>query len=151
MHVPNYAIPPWVGLAITFIVCGGAFLKGGREEQLAAGGLLLSWVATLLLRDPNWLRDPNSAGLDWGASGADVCLLVLLVVIATRSRRFWPMFAAAFQLLCVVIHLAKVIDPKVHAWAYATGEVIFSQWVFFAVGVGVFTYWRRNRRQVAAT
>ena len=43
----------------------------------------------------------------------------------------------------------RLIDPGVRAWAYATGQVIFSQWVFFAVGVGVFTRWRRGRRAEA--
>ncbi|MBS0363254.1 MAG: hypothetical protein JSR98_17905 [Proteobacteria bacterium] len=140
----HYVLPAWVGLAITIVVCGGAFWKGGREEQAAAGGLLLSWVATLILRDPKWL------GPQWGAFAADSCLLLLLTAIALRSQRFWPLFAAAFQLLCVVIHFARILDPGVRAWAYATGQVIFSQWVFFAVGVGVFTHWRRDR-QMAAT
>jgi hypothetical protein len=96
------------------------------------------------------MRDPTWAGAQWGAFGADVCLLFLLTAIALRSPRFWPLFAAAFQLLCVVIHVARMMDPGVRAWAYATGQVIFSQWVFFAVGVGVFTHWRRNRQVAAA-
>ena len=74
---------------------------------------------------------------------------LLLTAIALRSPRYWPMFAAAFQLLCVVTHVARVVDPGVRAWAYATGQVIFSQWVFFALGVGVFTHWRRSRQSAA--
>lgn len=144
MQPQHFVLPAWVGLAITIAVCGGAFWKGGREEQVAAGGLLLSWVATLILRDPKWV------GTQWGAFAADICLLILLTALALRSQRYWPLFAAAFQLLCVVIHVARIIDPGVRAWAYATGQVIFSQWVFFAVGVGVFTHWRRAR-QTAAT
>ncbi len=139
----HYVLPAWVGLTITVIVCGGAFWKGGREEQTAAGGLLISWIATLILRDPTW------AHAQWGAFGADVCLLLLLTAIALRSPRYWPLFAAAFQLLCVVTHVARVVDPGVRAWAYATGQVIFSQWVFFALGVGVFTHWRRSRQSAA--
>jgi hypothetical protein len=136
----SYELPPWVGLTIAVIVSGGAFWKGGREEQIAAGGLILSWVATEVLLDPRWL------GPQWGAFGADTCLLIVLTAIAMRTARFWPLFAAAFQLLCVVIHVARMVDPGVHAWAYATGQVIFSQWVFFSVGVGVFTAWRRSRQ-----
>ena len=139
----NYALPPWVGLAIAVVVCGGAFWKGGREEQMAAGGLMLSWLATVLLRDPQWL------GAQWGAFGADSLLLLLLTGIALRSPRFWPLFAAAFQLLCVAIHVARVVDPGVRAWAYATGQVILSQWVFFAVGIGVINTWRASRQPTA--
>lgn len=140
MHLTSYQLPPWVGLAITVVVCGGAFWKGEREEQVAAGGLLLSLLVTVVLRDPGWL------GPQWGAFIADACLLILLAGIALRSRRYWPLFAAAFQLLCVAVHVARLVDPGVRAWAYATGEVIFSQWVFFAVGIGVINTWRVGRR-----
>jgi hypothetical protein len=127
-------------LAITVIVCGGAFWKGGREEQLAAVGLMLSTLTTVFLSDRRWV------GLQWSAFAADTCLLVLLTWMTMRTRRYWPFMAAAFQLLCVAIHVARFIDPGVRAWAYATGQVIFSQWVFFAVGVGTFNTWRANRQ-----
>ncbi|MBS0332507.1 MAG: hypothetical protein JSS35_07055 [Proteobacteria bacterium] len=124
-------------------ICGGAFWKGGREEQIAAGGMLLSVLVTLFLRDPRWI------GTQWSAFAADCCELVVLIVIALRTIRFWPLFAAAFQLLCVATHIARILDPGVRAWAYATGQVIWTQWVLFAIGVGVFTHWRRTRQAVA--
>ena len=144
MHLTSYQLPPWVGLAIAVVVCGGAFWKGGREEHLAAGGLLLSDLASFLLNDPRWV------GPQWGAFAADTCLLILLTVIALRTTRYWPLAAAAFQLLCVVIHIARIVDPGVRGWAYATGQVIFSQWVFFAVGVGTINTWRASRHPAIA-
>ena len=144
MLAHNYALPPWVGLAITVIVCGGAFWKGGREEQLAAVGLMLSTLATVFLSDRQVGRWPQ-----WSAFAADSCLLVLLTWIALRTRRYWPLLAAAFQLLCVAIHVARLVDPGVRAWAYATGQVILSQWVFFAVGVGTINTWRASRQSAS--
>jgi hypothetical protein len=141
LHALNYALPPWVGLAITVIVCGGAFWKGDREEQLAAGGLMLSTLTTVFLSDRRW-----GVGPQWSAFAADTCLLILLTGIALRSPRFWPLFAAAFQLLCVGIHVARAVDPGVRAWAYATGQVILSQWVFFTVGIGTINTWRASRQ-----
>jgi hypothetical protein len=129
---------PWFGITLTLVVCGGAFIKGDREQQLAAGGLLLSLAVTLAMRDRTW------AGTQWGACVADTVLLGLLVSIALRSRRYWPLAAAAFQLLCVFTHLARIVDPGVRAWAYATGQVIWSQLVFWALGVGVWGTWRRE-------
>ncbi|HEY3947622.1 hypothetical protein [Phenylobacterium sp.] len=122
------------------VICGGALWKGSREEQTAAGGVLLSVLVTVMLRDPKW------AGTQWGAFGSDLGLLILLVAIALRTPKFWPLFAAAFQLLCVVTHIARVVDPGVRAWAYATAQVIWTQWVLFAIGVGTFNNWRRNRQ-----
>ncbi len=135
----------WFGVTLTIAVCGGAFWKGARAEQEAAAGLLLSFAMTLALRDWKW------QGIQWGAFASDACLLLLLTWIAIRSPRYWPLFAAAFQLLCVIIHVARLIDPGVRAWSYATGQVIFSQWVFLAVGVGTINTWRASRRQLAAS
>ena len=145
MLAHNYALPPWVGLVITVTVCGGAFWKGGRDEQHAAVGLMLSTLTTVFLSDRRWV------GLQWSAFAADTCLLLLLTWIALRSSRYWPLPAAAFQLLCVGIHVARLVDPGVRAWAYATGQVILSQWVFFAVGIGTINTWRASRLQPAAS
>lgn len=129
---------PWFGVTLTVVVCTGAFWRGGREEQLAAGGLLLSFALTLALRDNSW------KGTQWSAVVGDSGLLILLIAMSLRTKRYWPLFAAGFQLLCVLMHLARVIDPGVRAWAYATGQVIWSQLVFWALGVGVWNTWRRR-------
>jgi uncharacterized membrane protein (UPF0136 family) len=136
LNLTAYALPPWFGLTLTVVVCGGAFWKGDREEQIAAGGTLLSWLATLVLRDHRW------TGLQWGAFAADTLLLVLFVALSLRTRRYWPLVAAAFQLLCVLIHVARLVDPGVRGWAYATGQVIFTQWVLITIGIGVINSWR---------
>ena len=124
-------------------VCGGALWKGGREEQVAAGAMLIAVLATLFLRDQSW------SGTQWGAFVSDFGLLTVYVMIALRSPRFWPLFAAAFELLCVVTHIARILDPGVRAWAYATAQVIWTQWVLFAIGIGTFNTSRRNRQLAA--
>ena len=122
----------------------GAFWKGSREEQLAAGGVLLSFAITVALRDRSW------AGTQWSAFVADVVLLALLTAISLRTTRYWPLVAAAFQLLCVMTHVARMVDPGVRAWAYATGQVIFTQLYMVAVGVGVWNTWRGRTPEDAA-
>jgi hypothetical protein len=133
-------LPHWVGLTLTVVVCGGAFWKGGREEQAAALGVLLSWLTTIVLRDPRWI------GPQWGAFGADLALLALLTVLSIRTTRYWPLVAAAFQLLCVMTHVARMMDPgAVRAWAYASGQIIFTDMLQIAIGVGVWNTWRNGR------
>ena len=119
-------------------------MRGGREEQLAASGLLMSWAVTIALRDRSWI------GTQWSAFGADGCLLLLLTAISLRTKRYWPLAAAGFQLLCVVTHVARTIDPGVRAWAYATAQVIWTQLVFVALGVGVWNTWRDSRHPASA-
>ena len=126
-------------MVLTVIVCGGAFWKGDRETQLAAGGLLLGWAATIALRDRSWI------GTQWSAFASDAGLLVILVIISLRTRHYWPLAAAGFELLCVVTHVARLIDPGVYAWAYATAQVIWTQLVVVAIGVGVWNAWREGR------
>ena len=55
-----------------------------------------------------------------------------------------------FQLLCVLTHVARMIDPGVRGWAYATGQVIFTQLLLISIGVGVVNTWRARRRGQAA-
>jgi hypothetical protein len=138
-----YALPPWYGLTLTALVCGAAFWKGGRDEQFAAGGMLLGWLATLVLRDPRWL------GIQWGALGADIFFLAVLLAIALRTERYWPLAAAAFQLLAVVTHVARMVDHGLNGWTYATAGIIWTQLVLLALGVGVWGAWRA-RRQLSA-
>jgi hypothetical protein len=137
-------IYPWFGLVLTVVVCGGAFWKGDRETQLAAGGFLLGWAATIALRDRSWV------GTQWSAFASDAGLLIILIVISLRTRRYWPLAAAGFELLCVVTHVARLIDPGVYAWAYATAQVIWTQLVVVAIGVGVWNAWRENRQPAIA-
>jgi hypothetical protein len=137
-------IYPWFGVALTITVSAAAFWKGGREEQLAAGGVLLSFAMTIALRDNSW------QGTQWSAFVADVALLALIVTIALRSPRYWPLAAAAFQLICVMIHVGRMIDPGVRAWAYATGQVIFTQLYLVAIGVGTWNTWRGRQAIIEA-
>ena len=134
----HLALPPWFGFTLTAVVCGAAFWRGGREEQSAAGALVLAWVATLVFRDPRWV------GTQWAGFTIDLVLLTLLTLVSLRSARWWPMLAAGFQLLNVITHVARMVDPGVRAWAYATGQVIWSQLVLVALGVGVINAWRRT-------
>jgi hypothetical protein len=85
-------------------------------------------------------------GTQWSAFASDGGLLVVLIAISLRTPRYWPLFAAAFELLCVVVHVAKIVDPGVLAWGYATAQVIFTQMVIVAIGVGVWNTWRAKRQ-----
>jgi hypothetical protein len=118
--------------------------KGGREEKLAGAALALAAFATPLLKDPRWL------GPQWGVFAGDVAFLALIVTIAMRTRRWWPLCAAGFQLLGVLTHAARLIDDTVGSWAYATAGVIWSYAVLAAVAVGTIGSWRDERQSANA-
>ena len=143
MHAQTYALPPWFGLTLMATVCGAAFWKGDREEQVTAGGLLLGWVATLALRDPRWV------GIQWSGFAIDGLFMVMITIIALRSRNFWPLAAAAFQLLAMLTHVARMADPAIGGWVYATAGIVWTFLVEFALGVGVWGTWRQSRLEGA--
>lgn len=130
------ALPSWFGPTVTIALCLFAIWRGGLEERLAAANLWLNTTATHLLRDYSWPQ-VQPAGFV-----ADVLSLVLLLAIALRSRKYWPLAAAAFQLLMVITHIAKLIDPDIGQWSYLTAIVIWTHLLNVALGVGIWNAWR---------
>jgi hypothetical protein len=133
------ALPPWIGLAIGWTVSLAALWTGGRSERAVALGFLASWFTTALTKDRAW------SGLQWGGFVGDALFLALLLCVALRSRKYWPLFAAAFQLLAVVTHAALLIDNKVGAWAYITAGVIWTYLLLFALAFGTWGSWRERQ------
>jgi hypothetical protein len=136
-------LPPWIGITLFVAVCAAAMWKGRWEERLTGAAFLTGWVLTLLLRDRSW------AGTQWGAFAVDAAFLLLVVGVALRSRRYWPMVAAGFQLLAVVTHAARILDRHLGMWAYITAGVIWTWLVMAALAVGAYNRWRE--RQMAAS
>ena len=141
MHFP--VLPPWIGVSIFLAVCAAAIWRGKWEERSVGAAFLAGWLATLLLRDRSW------AGTQWGAFGVDLAFLLLVVGVALRSRRYWPMVAAGFQLLAVATHAARILDHHLGMWAYITAGVIWTWLVMATLAVGTYNRWR-ERRQPAA-
>jgi len=141
--VGAYGIPPWIGIAIGWIVCGGALWKGGWAERAVAGGFLLSWFADAVLKDHRF------AGPQWASFVSDSAFFLLILWVALRSGRYWPLFAAAFQLLEVVTHAASIVARHLSAWAYITANVIWTYLLLGALAVGVWGEFRRVSQPTA--
>lgn len=132
------ALPTWLGFAVMLVVCSGAFIRGGVEERLTAASMLINVSATHVLRDHSWPQ------VQLAGFVADILSLALLLAIALRSRKFWPLAATAFQFLIVLTHVAKVIDPGLGQWSYMTAIVIWTYLLLIALGVGVWNCWRAS-------
>ena len=142
--MPLPAIPPWVGALVALLACGGALWKGAFEERCAAVGLLCSMGLTLALRDTSW---PKVQSAEFAA---DIANLGLLIWIALRSPKYWPMAAAGFQLLAVMTHVAKLVDRAVAQWAYLTAGIIWTYLLMIALVVGTANASRARRAVQAA-
>ena len=127
-----YQLPPFVYPTVLMGVCAAATMRGKDDERLAAGGMLAAWALTLV----TYRRTDQTM---WGVFAVDVVLLALLIWIALRSPRYWPLFAAGFHFLTIFTHLAKTANPTLGGWAYVTAEIIWSYLALFAIGYGAWT------------
>jgi len=118
-------------------VCALAAWRGHDDERLAAGGLLANWALSLVV------FKSGSEETQWAVSLFDAALTVLYLWIALRSRRYWPLFAAGFQLLVMVTHLGHAVDPRVTGWSYLTAQLLWAYLVIIAIGYGSWTAPRR--------
>jgi hypothetical protein len=118
-------------------VCAIAAGRGRTEERLAAAGNLGAWVVTRLV------FVARSEHIQWPVLAVDAAFLVLLLWLAMRSGRFWPLFAAAFQLLGVLTHIASALDSTLGGWTYLTAALLWNYLVLFTIGYAAWTAPRR--------
>lgn len=133
----SYQLPIWVWPTVLMAVCAAAVWRGRDFERLAAGVELASWSLTLVV------FRARSESTQWEVLAIDVILFVALLWIAMRSARYWPLFAAGFQLLALITHFAHAVDALVSGWAYLTAVLIWNYLTLFAIGWGAITAPRR--------
>lgn len=110
-----------------------AVWRGRDSERLAATGVLAGWALSMVV------ARSRSNDTQWGIFAVDALLLLLFLWLALRSRRFWPLFVAAFQLLMVLTHFASILDAGVSGWAYLTANLIWSYMVVLTIGYAAWT------------
>lgn len=122
------------------LVSGYALRWGGAPERIV-GGLLLAaaWTSLLLPYDPKSVF----RNLETGQLIVDLSLLAGLLAVALRANRFWPLWAAAIQLLAIGVHGVRSYDEGIVPIVYArlTGELAYPMCLVLAAGT-----WRYRRR-----
>jgi len=133
----------FLGLAAVLATCGIGFRWGGFDERLASFAFV---VATSL----SWLAPTNYLHTETIVLLIDFALLTCLIMLALRSDRFWPMWAAAFQLVGTTVHFASMTETGNFAWAYAIGLIFWSYPVLVALGLGTWFEGRHRPRGAAS-
>ena len=102
-----------VGLAALATSCGVALWRGGRAERLAALIIIAAWFVTPLVeRRGSWLEP------QYGVLAVDSLTLAALAAITLAYRRVWALYAAGFQSVAVLTHIAFLADPPALYRAY---------------------------------
>ena len=112
--------------------CVYALAKGGGTERAAVGiiatAALLSQVASLM--GNRW------HGFEAYIMAVDAVMFVAFVALAKRSRKFWPIWAAAAQLIGTMTHLVVLFEPSVALEVYASTQPFWALPVIVAMIVG---------------
>jgi len=108
---------------LMWVVCLYAFSKGGWAERLAAAGILVATYLTVLVLSPTAIRFHH---LEFPVVIVDSGLLALLLFIALRTEKFWPLWLAAMQALTIFSHLAPFV-PHMLPWAYHRAVAV---WIY---------------------
>lgn len=135
-------LPQQVWFVALMLVSALALWRGGWPERLVATLWAAGWfISRGVYNYDNWI-DPQ-----WSVLMVDLVLLAVFLVLAMKTDRNWLLFAAAFQLLNVITHVAMIIDDSVRARAYVYGLIIWSYMVLFAIAAGAWQAWRVRQTQ----
>ena len=129
-----------IGAALIIAVCGFAFLKGDEPERVAGGAFVLAWFASLLAQDDSSLNQ-----VQWGVFAIDLVMLVVLGALAWKSRRTWPVWAAACQLMVVTSHVMSMVDVRPAIANFIWVINLAGYGVLVSLAVGTFWAWQERR------
>lgn len=122
----------WASLAALLIAAGVALWRGGWPERLGGGAMILAWFATGLFYNNLQRFGPQTAVIL-----VDLALMLVLLFIALRSDRWWPMWACGFHGLTLILVLASLADHKLSNRAgYIAGGGVFSYLVMASLFCG---------------
>ncbi len=126
-----------------------ALRKGGKTERLGAVTLL---IAIVLSQFASTLgpssRGPDGPGVETDLLVIDLALFLALLAIAYRSTKFWPIWAAAAQLIAVLTHWAVVLNPSLIRTIYATAQPFWIFPMLAAIAIGTRAH-QKSLRQTA--
>lgn len=112
------------------MVCALVAWRGGFDERMAAAAITLASFLSPLVSVNGYV------GIELGVVIVDAGLFFALAAISLRSRAFWPMWAAGFQLCALAGHLAAAKSHAMVPAAYAETLAIWSYAVILTLLLG---------------
>ena len=114
------------------LVCIFSFWRGRRTERTVAAVLLVAWVASAAVQNRRLVHH----GAQWAIFAIDLGFMLFLLAMMWRNKEKWLIWAFAYQLVLVLIHIASWLNLAISQWDFFTGYYIFSLLVLGALGVG---------------
>ena len=102
---------------------------------------LIAWLASIATDSPDSLRYRN---VEIAYAAIDTILLICLLLVARRANRRWPVVAASLQLLIVLAHAARAINPPQIAFVYMVMTAVWPFLQLMVLAAGTILHWRRT-------
>jgi hypothetical protein len=129
------------------VVVTWAAWRGGGPERVTAFAYVVALAGTIsggFLQVPGQFRVvPVHLFI------VDLLLLIGICIIAIRANRWWPIPAAGCQLVAVLVHAGKLIQPGMIPNSYAFLATIWSWPMVALLGLGTWAHRRRVRDGVS--
>lgn len=132
--MPHLTAPQTIWYICAFAVAVLAAWRGRWEERTIAFGMVIDSVVSRLIQSHDW-NAPQ-----WADLGLDLVYLIVMVWVALKSNRQWPLWVAGFQVIDVAIYLAFMADVRVGAWASYTAIAIWGYLILIAIVVGTLSH-----------
>lgn len=129
-----YGFLLWLTMTLISAHRWGAWPERTVGWSMAAGTALSVAV--------RWTGGTRYSNMDLGVVAIDLAFLAIVVLVALRSDRWWPICAAAFQTVTVSGHLARLLDAQMSNMAYALMIGLPSYPLLLALTLGI---WNRHR------
>ena len=120
-----------------------ALWKGGAPERYGVGVLGLMFVVQIAAYTK---IDPILTEVDGVALLSDTIGVIGFTALALNARRWWPMFAAALQILSLTSHLSRLIESDIVFWAYSWMKSMPTAIVVYLIIIGVICHQVKLKR-----
>lgn len=126
---------------VLLLVCGYALWAGGAPERITA----LAFTAAAGLTYA-FMYDYGFGSISVRYLALDLAVLTIVGGMALWADRFWPMWAAATQLVIVAVHGAKAYRPELLPLVYYGATAKLAYPMILLLGIGTLRHRERLAR-----
>jgi hypothetical protein len=126
----------WLG------VCAYALWRGAQPERFVA----LIFLAAVPAGAAAYSMGARWRGIELGLFAVDMVMLFLLLAIALKANRYWPIAIVAMQVFQVIGHLLKLADPHMLPLLYWLSNVVWAYPMLILLLLGTVRHRNRVKR-----
>ncbi len=130
-------------------LCIAALVWGGGPERAIALLWLFLFEITSLVINVIWSPSFRPNEMDVTSMLIDSAALIILVIVAVRANRMYPLWIAAFQILATMSHFANAMANHISPIAYVILAVTPGYFQLLLLATGLFGHMRRVREHGA--